>query len=85
MMIGAAMPVMDNLTASLTYASATNDATTAVGATDTDYKEILAQLTYKMSKNFTVHGRYSTMNTDTNKVNGSTDSDYSRLSVKYTF
>lgn len=81
--IGASMPVLENVTAALTYAEATDDA--VAGAKDIDYTETLAQLTYKMSKNFTVHGRYSVMNKDTNLVNGSTDTDYSRIQVKYTF
>ena len=79
--VGASMPVAQNVTASLTYAQATDD---GVGAAhDTDYTETLAQLTYKMSNNFTVHGRYSVLNTDTGTTD--TDTKYSRIQVRYTF
>jgi len=73
----ASMPIMNDLTASYSYASADVDGST------TKYTENLAQLTYKMSKNFTVHGRYSVLNKDTGSAN--TDTSMSRLQVKYTF
>ncbi|MDX9742487.1 MAG: major outer membrane protein [Arcobacteraceae bacterium] len=83
MMIGADMPVVEKVTVGATYAIATDDGVAA--AKDTDYSELLLTATYKMSKNFTIHGRYSMLNKDTNVANGSVDTDYSRIQVKYTF
>ena len=77
------MPVAQNVTASLTYAQATDDNAEATTHHDVDYTETLAQLTYKMSNNFTVHGRYSVLNTDTGTTD--TDTKYSRIQVRYTF
>jgi hypothetical protein len=79
--IGGSMPVADKLTAALTYAMATDDATSA--RADIDYAETLVSLTYKMSKNFTLHGRYSMLDKDTGATDKTTD--YSRIQVKYTF
>ena len=81
--VGASMPVAQNVTASLTYAQATDDNAEATTHHDVDYTETLAQLTYKMSNNFTVHGRYSVLNTDTGTTD--TDTKYSRIQVRYTF
>jgi len=82
MALTVAMPILNNVTASLTYAAAKDK---GVGtAHDTDYTETLAQLTYAMSKNFTIHARYSMLTKD-NTGNGDVDTNYSRLAIKYTF
>jgi hypothetical protein len=76
------MPVADQLTARLAYGMATDDKGRA-NAADIDYTETLVALTYKMSKNFSIHGRYSMLNKETTGTDATTD--YSRIQVKYTF
>ncbi len=60
-----------------------------VATTNTDVDEILAQVTYKMSKNFTTYLRYAQVDTKNTPVGGGlstgVDMDRARLSLKYTF
>ena len=61
----------------------------AIATTNTDINEILAQVTYKMSKNFTTYLRYAQVDQDSKviatNVNTNTETDRVRLSLKYTF
>ena len=86
-MAAVAVPV-GATTVSLTYVDAEYD-DAAVAVNETDASEVIAQVTYKMSKNFTTYLRYAQVDTDTKvKATGvatSADFDRTRLSLKYTF
>lgn len=91
--VSADAPIMDKLTAGIAYGMADYTATynaNGSAATDGEASELLVKLTYKMSKNFTIHGRYSVLDVETNNVGTGTKAtdtttDYSRIQVKYTF
>ena len=86
-MVAAAAPVGPT-TVSLTYVDAEYD-DAAVAVNETDASEVIAQVTYKMSKNFTTYLRYAQVDMDTKVkatgVSTSSDFDRTRLSLKYTF
>jgi hypothetical protein len=66
--------------AKLVYATATD----TVAGKDTDVTELMPMVTYKMSKNFTLHARYSMLSSET-AGSAAKDTDKSRIQVKYTF
>jgi hypothetical protein len=83
-------PIMDKVTAGIAYAVAEGtNYDNAAKTSDREASELLLKLTYKMSKNFTIHGRYSILQDETKNTAGvktaDYSSDYSRIQVKYTF
>ena len=88
--ITADAPIMDKVTAGIAYAVAEGtNYDNAAKTGDREASELLLKLTYKMSKNFTIHGRYSILQDETKNTAGvktaDYSSDYSRLQLKYTF
>lgn len=73
-LVAAAMPVLPNMTASLTYID--------LEAENKDYSETYAQVSYKFSKQLSAYVRYGTYSDDSDAAN---DSDKGRFEAVYKF